>query len=276
VRIVRSVGEMRDARDAQAEPVGFVPTMGYLHQGHISLVRRARLENKSVVVSIFVNPAQFGPHEDLARYPRDEARDLALLASIGTDIAFLPSTEEIYPPGFDTWIDVKGVSERLEGAARPGHFCGVATVCNKLFNLVLPRRAYFGQKDAQQVLVVQKMVAELNMDLEVVVLPTVREADGLAMSSRNSYLNPAERQAAPVLYRALQMTRALFTSGETDARVLRECMRQMIMSEPSTEIDYLSIAHPFTLEEMAVLKPPVLVSLAVRIGKTRLIDNLVL
>ncbi len=276
MQTIKTVTEMRQARRALTGTVGFVPTMGYLHEGHLSLVRQARAENQAVVVSIFVNPTQFGPTEDLAQYPRDEARDLALLEKTGADIVFLPSAQEMYPPGFATWVTVEDVTARLEGAVRPGHFRGVATVCSKLFNIVAPQKAYFGQKDAQQALVIRKMVADLNMNLEVVVLPTVREADGLAMSSRNSYLSAEERKAATVLYRALQRAQELFRQGETDALTIRGNMRCLIAAEPLAEIDYISIADAATLEELSRASSPALVSLAVKVGQTRLIDNIVL
>ena len=257
-------------------PVGFVPTMGYLHQGHLSLVRRARAETSSVVVSIFVNPAQFGPGEDLNSYPRDAERDLALLKKEGADVVFIPSQAEMYPEGFDSWVEVGGVAARLEGACRPGHFRGVATVCAKLFDVVQPTRAYFGQKDAQQAVVIKKMVADLNMNLEIVALPTVREPDGLAMSSRNTYLKPEQRKAALVLHQALTLTQELYARGETDAERLRQEMRCLIQKQPLASIDYVSVAHAQTLDELDRVKPPALVSLAVKIGSTRLIDNVVL
>ena len=216
MKIVETIGEMRQLRLALAEPVGFVPTMGYLHEGHLSLVRQARAENPSVVVSIFVNPAQFGPGEDFTTYPRDTQRDLALLEKI-TDIIFMPSAAEMYPPEFSSWVEVEKVTGRLEGAIRPGHFRGVTTVVAKLFNIVQPGKAYFGQKDAQQAIVIKKMVADLNMNLKVVALPTLREPDGLAMSSRNTYLNPEQRRAATVLYQALSLAQQLWAQGERDA-----------------------------------------------------------
>ncbi|MDD5510076.1 MAG: pantoate--beta-alanine ligase [Dehalococcoidales bacterium] len=276
MRVVEKIAEMRCLRRELAEPVGFVPTMGYLHEGHLSLVRGARAENRSVVVSIFVNPTQFGPQEDLASYPRDIERDLALLAEEAVDAVFMPSAAEMYPGRFGVYVDGGKITERLEGACRPGHFRGVATVVAKLFNIVRPTRAYFGQKDAQQAAVIKKMVADLNMDLEVATLPTVREPDGLAMSSRNIYLNPAERRAALVLYRALCLAQRLWREGETDAGRLRREMIALIEKEPLAIIDYVSIAGTDTLNELDEVKPPVLVSLAVRIGGTRLIDNIVL
>lgn len=267
---------MKALRRQSQGAVGFVPTMGYLHEGHLELVRRARAENSVVVVSIFVNPTQFGPAEDFKRYPRDIPRDLALLEREKTDIVFIPSAEEMYPPEFNTWVIVEKVTERLEGKSRPGHFRGVATVVNKLFNIVEPARAYFGQKDAQQVVVIKRMVSDLNMNVEIVVVPTVRESDGLAMSSRNVYLNPQERQAATVLFRALSLAESLWREGERDADIIRNAMVSVISKEPLAEIDYVSIAHPETLEELSKIDGPALTSLAVRIGKTRLIDNMVL
>ena len=276
MKVVETIAEMRQLREQLIEPVGFVPTMGYFHEGHLSLIRRARVENPSVVVSIFVNPAQFGPQEDFSSYPRDPQRDLAILEKEKTDVVFMPSVAEMYPPDFDSWVEVSKVTERLEGASRPGHFRGVATVVAKLFNIVQPTRAYFGQKDAQQALVIKKMVADLNMDLEIIVLPTVRDSDGLATSTRNAYLNHKERQAATVLYKALTLAQGLWSQGERDAEHIRQQMRALIQKEPLATIDYVSIAEPETLEEMDKVKTPALVSLAVKIGSTRLIDNIVL
>lgn len=276
MKVVEKIGGMRRVRQGLAEPVGFVPTMGALHEGHLSLMREARKENLSVVVSIFVNPTQFGPQEDFNRYPRDIKRDLGLLEGEGADVVFVPSVAEMYPEQFDTWVEVGGVTERLEGAFRPGHFRGVATVCAKLFNIVQPTRAYFGQKDAQQAVVIKKMVAELNMGLGIVILPTVREPDGLAMSSRNIYLNPEERKAALVLYKSLKLAQQLYDSGERDAERIRQEMRTLIEKERLARIDYVSVADAETLDELDRVKLPALVSLAVRIGRTRLIDNVVL
>ena len=276
MKVVEKIDDMKQVRRQLAEPVGFVPTMGYLHEGHLSLARQARAENPSVVVSIFVNPTQFGPEEDLNSYPRDTQRDLALLEKEGTDVVFLPSQAEMYPEGFDSWVEVGGVTERLEGACRSGHFRGVATVVAKLFDIVQPTRAYFGQKDAQQAVVIKKMVADLTMNLEVVALPTVREPDGLAMSSRNTYLNPDERQAALVLYQSLTLAQELYTRGERDAERIRQEMIALIQKQPLASIDYVSVANAETLDELDKVKPPALVSLAVRIGRTRLIDNVVL
>ena len=233
-------------------------------------------ENPSVVVSIFVNPTQFGPQEDFTQYPRDPERDLALLEKEGTDIVFMPSPAEMYPSQFSSWVEVRKVTERLEGMSRPGHFRGVATVVAKLFNIVQPTKAYLGQKDAQQAIVIKRMVADLNMSLEVVTLPTVREPDGLAMSSRNTYLDPEQRQAAIVLYQALSLAQKLWSRGKKDAPYLRQQMVALIQKEPLAKIDYVSIADAATLYEQEKVKPPALVSLAVKIGATRLIDNVVL
>jgi len=276
MQVIETIAAMREARRQLPGPVGFFPTLGFLHEGHLTLVRRARDENASVVVSIFVNPTQFGPNEDFKSYPRDTARDLAMLEPF-TDIVFMPSPEEMYPAGYATWVDVEGITGHLEGAARPGHFRGVATVCAKLFNIVQPARAYFAKKDAQQLLVIQKMVAELDMPLEIIACETVREADGLAMSSRNSYLNPAERRAAAVLYRALTLARERWGAGEASAGKIRREMTVLVRGEPLAKIDYISIADAATLEEMSgQAQAPVLVSMAVWIGKTRLIDNVTL
>jgi len=275
MKVVETTAELSQLRGKMPEPVGFVPTMGYLHEGHLVLVRQARAENASVAVSIFVNPTQFGPKEDFKQYPRDPKRDLALLEGEGTDVVFMPPVEEIYPPGFNSWVEVGRLAERLEGASRPGHFRGVATVVARLFELVKPDRAYFGQKDAQQLIVIRQMVADLDMNLEVVAVPTVREPDGLAMSSRNTYLNPEERKQAVVLYQALTLAQKLCGEGEKDALTIRRHMTALIQKQPLADIDYISIADAETLEELDEVKPPALVSMAVRIGKTRLIDNVV-
>ena len=276
MKVVEKIDEMRELRRRLTKPVGFVPTMGYLHEGHLALFRQARAENPVVVVSIFVNPTQFGPQEDFEKYPRDHVLDLAILEKEKTDIVFMPSVTEMYPPQFNSWVEVGKVTERLEGASRPGHFRGVTTVVTKLFNIIQPTRAYFGQKDAQQLLVIKKMVADLNMNLEIITVPTVREPDGLAMSSRNIYLNPQERQAALVLYQALSLAQQLWLQGERDAERIRHEMLALIQKQPLADIDYVSIADTETLDELDTVKPPVLVSLAVKISKTRLIDNVVL
>jgi pantoate--beta-alanine ligase len=277
MQVAATVAEMRQRRAAMRGSVGLVPTMGYLHEGHLSLARRARADNDHLVASIFVNPTQFGPTEDYQRYPRDPERDLRLLEVEGTDVVFMPSAEDMYPAGYDTWVEVgQSLTERLEGAARPGHLCGVTTVVAKLFEIVRPRRAYFGQKDAQQLAVVRRMAADLNMDIEVVGLPTVREPDGLAMSSRNAYLSPAERQAAAVLWRSLCHARELFDEGERRAETIREAMYTVLAQEPLAQVEYVSVADAATLRELEAIAGPALVSLAVRFGRTRLIDNVVL
>jgi pantoate--beta-alanine ligase len=276
MQVVGPILKIRALRQQLRGTVGFVPTMGYLHEGHLALVKQARVENSAVIVSIYVNPAQFGPREDFGAYPRDLNRDLELLRGERVDIVFVPSDDEMYPPEFSSWVDVEKVTERLEGASRPGHFRGVATVVAKLFNIVQPSRAYFGQKDAQQVMVIKRMVADLNMGIEIVVVPTLRESDGLAMSSRNIYLSPKERQAATILFKALTLARQLSQGGEKDAGKIRRQMTSLIQKEPLAQIDYVSIADAETLEELSLLDRPALASLAVRIGKTRLIDNMLL
>jgi len=276
MHVVETIGEIRKLRQSLGNSVGLVPTMGYLHRGHLALVKQARAENCAVVVSIYVNPTQFGDGEVLGVYPRDLSRDLKLLEQERTDIVFVPSDDVMYPPGFCSWVEVRKVTERLEGASRPGHFRGVATVCTKLFNIVQPARAYFGQKDAQQVIVIKHMVAELNMNVEIVVVPTVRESDGLALSSRNAYLNPDERRAATVLFEALSLAKQLWQDGEKDGDRLRQQMTRRIQREPFSQIDYVSVADNNTLEELDRVDCPALASLAVRIGKTRLIDNVML
>ena len=276
MQVVKTIPDIRALRQQLSGSVGFVPTMGYLHEGHLALVKRARAENSTVFVSIYVNPAQFGPREDFGAYPRDLNRDLELLRGEGVDVVFVPSDDEMYPPEFSSWVDVEKVTEQLEGASRPRHFRGVSTVVAKLFDIVQPSRAYFGQKDAQQSVVIKRMVADLNMGLEIVVVPTVRESDGLAMSSRNVYLSPAERQAATVLFKALTLAQQLWQGGEKDAEEIRRQMTSLIQKEPLAQIDYVSIADANTLEELEVIDRPALASLAVRIGKTRLIDNALL
>lgn len=273
--VTEDIAEVRAARWADsALSWGLVPTMGYLHEGHLSLVRRARAENNRVAVTIFVNPTQFSPQEDFAAYPRDPARDLALLKQEEVDLVFTPANEVIYPPGFQTYVTVEEVTRPLEGAARPSHFRGVATVVAKLFNIVQPSRAYFGQKDAQQTVVIQRMAADLNFNLEIVVCPTIREADGLAMSSRNAYLSAEQRAAATVLYRALSAAKASFEVGERNGDALRQLMRDTIAAEPLARLDYVSVAHPTTLAELQTVERGALFSLAVFFGHTRLIDNM--
>ena len=257
--------------------LGLVPTMGALHEGHLALVRQARAANGTVAASIFVNPTQFGPQEDLATYPRNMERDLALLEAEGVDLVYAPAPEEVYPPGFDTWIDPGALGEKLEGAARPGHFRGVATVVAKLLNVIGPDRAYFGQKDGQQLAVIRQLERDLNLGVEIVGVPTVRDHDGLALSSRNAYLSGEQRKAAPVIYRALMAASELWKSGERDAEKLRAAARSLMEAEPMLEeIDYVSVADASTLEELDRIKGPAMVSTAARLGRTRLIDNILL
>ena len=274
--VIESIADVRRARAELPSPLGLVPTMGFLHEGHLSLVRRARAECAAVVVSIFVNPTQFGPGEDLERYPRDLERDLDLLRPIGVDLVWTPSPEEVYPPGYQTFIMVQHVSRPLEGKARPIHSRGVATVVAKLFNVCAPQRAYFGQKDAQQAVVVRRMARDLDFPLEVVVCPTVREPDGLAMSSRNAYLAPSERPAATVLFRSLTAVKEALTGGEHDADMLRAIMSRALATEHAVTEEYVSIAHPATLDELEIVEGEALFSMAVRLGRTRLIDNFLL
>ncbi|HUS81732.1 MAG TPA: pantoate--beta-alanine ligase [Dehalococcoidia bacterium] len=275
MQVVSTIDGMRRLRyQTNGRKVGFVPTMGYLHEGHLSLVRKARAENDLVVVSIFVNPIQFGPNEDFEKYPRDTQRDLSLLQQENVDIVFMPSALDVYPEGFNAYVDVGQVTEVLEGAFRPGHFRGVATVVLKLFNAVQPHRAYFGQKDAQQVVVIRKMVQDLNVGVEIVGCPTIRETGGLAMSSRNVFLSPDERRAALVLFRCLSLVERLHRQGERDAGKLRGRLEGLVAREPLAHVDYISIADPHTLQELETIEGPALISLAIRIGVTRLIDNL--
>ncbi len=273
MKVVETVTEMKQVRRALLEPVGFVPTMGYLHEGHISLVNEAKKENKSVVVSIYVNPTQFGPKEDLSKYPRNLKRDLEMLEKAGTDVVFFPSDKEMYPADYDTWVEVDNLTKRLEGASRPTHFRGVTTIVNKLFNIVESDNAYFGQKDAQQALVIQKMVKDLNMNVRVVVCPTIRESDGLAMSSRNVYLTPEQRKQATVLYRSLQLAKNLYAKGNRNAPEIKQQIAKLIQREPLAVIDYVSIANTETLQELETIQGQALVSMVVKLGNTRLLDN---
>ncbi len=295
MKLLTTIEEFRRAKSALPGSWGLVPTMGYLHEGHLSLVKRARAENDHVAVSIFVNPTQFGPNEDLAAYPRDLDRDLRLLEPLGVDLVFNPTPEVMYPPNYQTYVTVEEVTRYLEGAARPGHFRGVATIVAKLFNIVGAERAYFGQKDAQQTIVIKRMVRDLNMPIQIVICPTQREADGLAMSSRNTYLDAEHRRAAPVLYRALCAAKDAFDQGERDGDQLRSIMRSLVEAEPLAKLDYVSAADASTLRELGprptslLSRRPspqpspyegegdkgeeVLLSMAVRVGKPRLIDN---
>ncbi len=276
MEVIREIRELKARHAAWNCPVGLVPTMGYLHEGHVALVRRARQETATVVVTIFVNPTQFGPTEDFGRYPRAFERDLSLLQSEGVDVVFAPPASDMYPDRFSTWVEVENVTERFEGVSRPGHFRGVATVCNKLFNIVDADRAYFGQKDAQQIVTITKMVRDLNMKLDIAVVPTVREPDGLAMSSRNSYLNPQQRSAAAVLFRALSTARQMCHDGCRDAAVVTRMMAGMVNEERLAELDYAAVVDPTSFEELDTLERPALAILAVHIGPTRLIDNMLL
>lgn len=254
---------------------GLVPTMGYLHAGHLALVERAAAENDRVAVSIFVNPTQFAPTEDLSSYPRDLARDLALLSDAGVDIVFTPDDAVMYGSGYQTWVTVDEITARLEGAARPSHFRGVTTIVAKLFNIFQPTRAYFGQKDLQQTVVLQQMVRDLNFNLDLIVCPTVREPDGLALSSRNRYLSAAERTAATVLYRALTAAITLLDAGERDGTRVRRAMSAVVDAEPLATADYVSVADPGSLRELEIVTGGAALSLAVRLGRTRLIDNMI-
>jgi pantoate--beta-alanine ligase len=276
-RVIRTRAELRAALAGYPRPIGLVPTMGWLHDGHRSLIARARDENETVVVTIFVNPRQFNESTDFTKYPRNEARDVAICADEGADIVWAPTVEEVYPPAFDTTVAVGALAAPLEGAARPGHFDGVATVVAILFGLVGAERAYFGQKDAQQVMVIRQMARDLAIGTEVIPCPTQREPDGLALSSRNVHLSVEERAAAPVLRRALVAAHTAWSTGERDAKVLRDLMRTTLVREPLADVDYVSIADGHTLAEIEHdIDGSALASLAVRFGSTRLIDNEVL
>jgi pantoate--beta-alanine ligase len=272
-QVLRTRAELRGALSKAQRPIGLVPTMGWLHDGHRSLMQRARAENETTVVTIFVNPRQFNDASDYTRYPREEARDLAICEEERVDIVFAPPVEEVYPPGFDTVVSVGAISRPLEGAARPGHFDGVATVVAILFSLVGAERAYFGQKDAQQVMVIRRMAIDLASPTEVIACPTVREPDGLALSSRNVHLASAERAAAPVLRRALLAGRRAWERGERSGDAIRDVMSGELSREPLAQAEYVSVADASTLEELARVHGAALLSLAVRIGTTRLIDN---
>lgn len=275
MQIVHTIEEARRARWSESgKSWGLTPTMGYLHEGHLALVRQARAENDRLAVSIFVNPTQFAPDEDFDAYPRDEQRDLTLLEKEGVDLVFVPDTRVIYPPGFQTVVAVTEITQLLEGASRPTHFQGVTTVVAKLFNILQPDRAYFGQKDAQQVAVVKRMVQDLSFNLAIVVGPTIREEDGLAMSSRNARLSPEQRATAPVLYRALTEGRRAIASGVRSGDAIRARMEAVVAQEPLARLDYLSVADPVTLEEAARVGEHALLSGAIFVGDVRLIDNI--
>ncbi len=277
MQIISTIQDLLYARTQWGRPVGFVPTMGYLHEGHLALYRQARTESQTLVSSIFVNPIQFAPHEDLNRYPRDLARDLATLESIGVDVVFTPSAETMYPPGFTTFVVPEGpLATQVEGATRPGHFRGVATVVLKLFQLVQPDIVYFGQKDAQQTAVITHMLQDFNMPIKLRALPTVREDDGLAMSSRNSYLTPSQREAATVLYQALQAGRnAIEAHPQSSPEEVVQAMKEVFAHEPQVRLDYIEIRDASTFLQLETLQPPALLLIAARIGQTHLIDNFV-
>ena len=277
MRVISTNKEMSQACREAVKPIGLVPTMGALHAGHLSLVDRARADNLTVAVSIFVNPTQFGDKADLEKYPRDLDGDLEMLRRHGVDLVYSPSVDEVYPEGFDTWVNVGPLADKLEGQHRPGHFRGVATVVSKLFNVTMPSRAYFGQKDGQQTVVIQKLVRDLDMDVEVVVMPTIREPDGLAMSSRNVQLSPEQRQAAPVVHRALCQAHRLWIEGERSGDILREAAQTILQAESMVDsIDYVSVADPITLDEITRIEGRAMVSVALHMGSVRLIDNIVL
>lgn len=274
--IVNSLEDLRAARKKMTGSVGLVPTMGFLHAGHISLVKKAVSECDNVVVSVFVNPTQFSPTEDFASYPRDLKRDAALVQEAGANLVWAPTNQEMYPSGYQTFVTVEDITKVLEGAMRPTHFRGVTTVVAKLFNAVRPDKAYFGQKDAQQVAVLSRMVRDLNFDLEMVICPIVREKDGLALSSRNTYLDSSERQSALVLSRSLRKARTDFLSGERETEKIRKSMEEIFATEPAAKVQYISIADPASLNEIERIENQALVSMAVYVGKTRLIDNTIL
>ncbi|MFZ3062313.1 MAG: pantoate--beta-alanine ligase [Actinomycetota bacterium] len=280
MKTLSKIPQIREAAKAEREmgkSIGFVPTMGYFHQGHLSLMKAARRECDTVVISIFVNPTQFGPTEDFASYPRDVERDKKMAEAVGVDYAFIPSVEEIYPDGYSTYVDIEGsLTKGLCAADRPGHFRGCATVVAKLFNIVQPDKAYFGQKDVQQAIIMKRMVDDLNIPVEIVVCPIVREKDGLAMSSRNVYLSPEERKAAPVLYKALRKAEEMVGAGERKAPAIRKTMEDIIRSEPLANIEYIAICDTTNLEEVEEIKDETLIALAAKFGKARLIDNTII
>lgn len=277
MQIIKSIQDMNQACRKASRPLGLVPTMGALHEGHLALVRKARVDNTTVAVTIFVNPSQFGSNEDLTLYPHDLNRDLDLLNDEGVDLVFTPTSEAVYPNRFNTWVDVGGLGEKLEGIHRPGHFRGVATVVAKLFNIVGPDVAYFGQKDGQQTLVIRQLVRDLNLDLGIVIVPTVREADGLALSSRNAYLTPEQRLAAPVIYQSLCQAKEQWQDGNNDAESLRQTVRMVLDQESLIEqIDYISLSDASTLSELETVEGNALLLVAVKLGAPRLIDNIIL
>lgn len=278
MEVFKTIPQVRQwvkAQRQQGRKIGLVPTMGYLHEGHLTLMRRAKNSCDAVIISIFVNPTQFGPQEDYERYPRDLERDLRLAREVGVDAVFAPEVQEMYPPGYATYVEVEGLTEVLCGASRPGHFRGVATVVTKLFNIVQPDEAFFGLKDYQQAMVIKRMVKDLNIPVEIVTVPTVREEDGLALSSRNKYLTPEERRQALSLYRALKLGEELIRRGERRADKVREAMTKEILSQPLARIDYVSVNDAETLKPLEEISGKVLLAVAVWIGSTRLIDNVV-
>jgi pantoate--beta-alanine ligase len=276
MKTITTLSDLRAARQLLHGSVGLAPTMGYLHEGHLSLIRRAKAECESVVVSIFVNPSQFGANEDLSKYPRDLKRDLSLMEPLGVDLVWNPTAEIMYPTGYQTWVEVESLTRPLEGAIRPAHFRGVTTIVTKLFNAVQPHKAYFGQKDAQQATVIQQMIYDLNFPIEMVICPTTREADGLAMSSRNQYLKGADRPAAAILFKALSAAKSAYAGGERNAKNLRNIVQEILATEPRAQIQYISCADYHTLSELDTVRGKSLLSLAVMVGKTRLIDNVIL
>lgn len=278
MKIVSTIQEVREQVKIwkkEGLSIGFVPTMGYLHEGHGSLITKARQNNDKVVVSIFVNPMQFGPTEDLESYPRDLEKDSLFCETLGTDLIFHPEPEELYTKDFCSYVDMNGLTNELCGLSRPVHFRGVCTVVNKLFNIVMPTRAYFGQKDAQQLAVIRRMVKDLNMDIEIIGCPIVREADGLAKSSRNTYLSPKERSAALCLSRSIQLGQSMVEAGETNANIILDQMKAVINAEPLAKIDYVKCVNGLTMQQVETIEGPILIAIAVYIGKTRLIDNFI-
>ena len=276
MKTVSTISDLREIRKELNNPLGFVPTMGYLHEGHLSLVRKAKSECESVAVSIYVNPSQFSPDEDLASYPRDIERDIELLKKEGVDLVWIPNDSDMYPEGFQTWVEVQEITNVLEGGSRPTHFRGVTTIVTKLFNAVQPQKAYFGQKDAQQAVVIKRMVNDLNIPVEVVICPISRESDGVARSSRNKYLSSHEREAATALSRSLKNARLQFKNGERDAEKIRSAMLAILNEEPLAKVLYVSCADTENLKELSKIESKALLSMAVVIGKTRLIDNMIL
>ena len=274
MKTIKTIEEIRSLRDAVPRSIGLVPTMGFLHKGHMSLVKEAREQNKTVVVSLFVNPSQFEPHEDYDSYPRDYNSDLHKLKTAGVDLVFAPTVEELYPQGFNTSLDVGHIGTLLEGKYRPNHFNGVGIVVCKLLSIIRPDKTYFGQKDAQQCLVVQKLNADLNLGTKIVIIPTVREKNGLAISSRNIYLSPKERKDATLLYKSLQLASEMWQQNIFDAGIIKKQMTDLVEKSPLINIEYVSVSDPITLEELNLISKGALVSIAATVGKARLIDNI--